>query len=106
MWVFLTSTKESPTEIARKVLAKFKSKNKHRPVRTDQGKELGRSTSFSKMVQDEGFALELTGAESSSQNGIAKFPNRVLAQMMRCALYSADLGPEYWSYALRMAVYI
>ena len=25
---------------------------------------------------------------------------------MRCALYSADLGPEYWSYALRLSVYV
>ena len=26
--------------------------------------------------------------------------------MMRCVLYSADLGSEYWSYVLRLAVYI
>ena len=57
------------------------------------------------MVSDEGFVLELTGAEASSQNGIAESSNRVYAQMMRCALYSSDLGPEYWSYAL-MAVYV
>ena len=58
------------------------------------------------MIDQEGFVLELTGAEASSQNGIAESPNRVLAQMMRCALYSADLGPEYWSYALQMVVYV
>ena len=26
--------------------------------------------------------------------------------MMRCALYSADLGPEYWSYVLCLAVHV
>ena len=58
------------------------------------------------MVDDEGFVLELTGAEASKKNGIAESPNRVYAQMMRCALYSSGLGPEYWSYALRMSVYV
>ena len=26
--------------------------------------------------------------------------------MMRCMLHSANLGPEYWTYALSQAVYI
>ena len=106
MWLFLTASKHPPVETARKVLHKFKSSHPHRTVRTDQGKELGKSDKFRAMVEDEGFVLELTGAEASSQNGLAESPNRVLAQMMRCALYSADLGPEYWSYALRQAVYV
>ena len=105
-WIFLTKSKHPPVIIARKVLSKFKSANPHRTVRTDQGGELGRSDKFSKMVYDEGFALELTGAEASKQNGIAESPNRVYAQMMRCALYSSGLGPEYRSYALRMAIYV
>ena len=105
-WIFLTKSKQPPIALARKVLSKFKSTNPHRTVRTDQGGELGRSEKFSKMVDDEGFVLELTGAEASKQNGIAESPNRVYAQMMRCALYSSGLGPEYWSYALRMSVYV
>ena len=95
MWVFLTSNKEPPTEIARNVLRKFKSSDLHRTVCTDQGRELGLSAAFSQMIHDKGFTLEVIGAESSAQNGIAESPNRVLAQMMRCALYSANLGPEY-----------
>ena len=105
-WIFLTKSKQPPVAIARKVLNKFKSSHPHKTVRTDQGGELGRSTKFSEMVAEEGFTLELTGAEASSQNGMAETPNRVYAQMMRCALYSSGLGPEYWSYALRMAVYV
>ena len=58
------------------------------------------------MLQEEGYALELTGSDSSNQNGIAERPNRTLAEMMRCMLHSANLGPGYWSYALTHAVYI
>lgn len=92
--------------IARKLLQKFKISHPHRTVRTDQGKELGKSTEFRDTVAKEGFVIELTGAEASSQNGLVEAPNKIFTQMMRCALYSADLGPENWSYALRMAVYI
>ena len=105
-WIFLTKSKHPPVHIARNFLKKFKSKNPHKAVRTDLGRELGQSEEFRKMIDEEGFTLEVTGAEGSSQNGIAESPNRTYAQMMRCALYSADLGPEYWSYALRLAVYI
>ena len=45
------------------------------------------------MVHDEEFNLEMTGTESSSQNGIAETPNRVLVQMIRCTLDLVDLGP-------------
>ena len=45
LWVFLTTSKSPPITIAQKILNKFKCKNPHRTVRTDQGKELGKSTS-------------------------------------------------------------
>ncbi len=57
MWVSLASSKEPATIIARKFLRKFKSKNKHRTVNTDQGRDLGRSAFFSKMIHDKGFNL-------------------------------------------------
>ncbi len=58
------------------------------------------------MVHDEGFALELTGADASAQNGIAESTNKYLGNMMRCLLHAADLGPEYCSFALLHAVLI
>ena len=88
------------------MLNKFKSVNPHRTVRTDQGGELGKSKLFQTMVDKELFALELTGADASAQNGVAESPNKYLGNMMRCMLHSAGLGPEYWSYALIHAVYI
>ncbi len=37
---------------------------------------------------------------------MAECPNRTLANMMRCFLHGANLGPEYWSWALLNAVYL
>ena len=105
IWVFITSDKTPPIKEARMILNKFKSTNKGRSVRVDQGGELN-SMAFKEMVADEGFALELTGSDSSAQNGMAENPNRTYGQVMRCLLHASDLGPEYWSYALTHAVYI
>ena len=106
MWLFLTASKTPPITIAQKVLNKFKCSNKHRTIRTDQGKELGKSQAFQDMVVKEGFTLELTGADASAQNEIAESPNKYLANMMRCLLHAANIGPEYWSFALTHAVFI
>ena len=88
------------------MLNKFKCKNPHRTVRTDQGGELGLSHDFQKMVANEKFTLEVTGADVSAQNAITESPNKHLANMMRCLLHAADVGHEYWSFALRHAVYV
>ena len=104
--LFDFESKAPPITITQKVLNKFKSKNPHRTVRTDQGGELGLSQDFQKMVANENFTLEVTGADASAQNAIAESPNKHLVNMMRCLLHAADLGPEYWSFALRHAVYV
>lgn len=52
------------------------------------------------------FTSELTGTDNSQQNSRAERPHKDLAQMMQCMLHSANLGPEYWTYALSQAVYI
>ena len=106
LWLFLTASKAPPLTIVDKVLTKFKCKNPHRTVRTDQGGELGRSHEFQKVVVKNDFLLELTGAAASAQNAHAESPNRYLANMMRCLLHAADLGSEYWSFALIHAAYV
>jgi len=65
-------------------------------VRTDQGGKLGLSYEFQDMLVEEGFNLEVTGADISVQNVIAESPNKYLGTMMRCILHATDLGPEYW----------
>ena len=50
--------------------------------------------------------MRTTGADSSAQNGLAEKPNQDLARIVRCLLYSSGLGSEFWSYAIRHAVYL
>lgn len=57
LWLFLTTSKSPPIEIARIVLRRFKCSNPHRSVGIDQGKEIGKSAVFQKMIQDEEFVL-------------------------------------------------
>ncbi len=90
LWVFLTTSKSPPITIAQKILSKFKCKNPYRTVRTDQGKELGKSTAFQKRVSDEGFTIELTGADASAQNAVAESPNKYLIENM----YNEDNLPS------------
>ena len=106
-WVFLSNSKTPPIVAARRVLNKFKCPaSRHRTVRVDQGGELGKSKEFSKMIDEEGFTLETTGADGSAQNGMAERPNQTFGHMMRCLLHASELGSQYWSYALIYAVYI
>ena len=71
-WIFLTTSKALPINIAQQVLNKFKSNNLHKTVQTDQGGELVRSSLFRTRLDKEIFTLNTTGADASVQNGIAK----------------------------------
>ena len=106
MWVYLSNTKEPPVEPVRMILRKFGANITHKTVRSDQDKALGKSVEFLAMLKEEEFTPELTGTDSSPQNAIGERPHRDLAQMMRCMLHSAELGPAYWSFALAHAIYI
>ena len=52
------------------------------------------------------WTMHLKQLAVTAQNGLAEKPNQDLAKIMRCLLYSSWLGSEYWSYALRHAVYL
>jgi deoxyuridine 5'-triphosphate nucleotidohydrolase len=106
MWIYNSSSKEPPLEAIKHVLTKFGSKDTHRTVRTDQDRGLGKSKDFLQLLTNLNFTPELTGTDNSQQNSRAERPHRDLGQMMRCLLHSANLGPEYWTYALTMAVYV
>ena len=106
LWIYVTDSKSPPVDQVRMILEKFGSAHTHRTIRTDQDKALGKSVAFAAMVENAKFALELTGTDSSKQNTRVERPHRDLAQMMRCMLHSANLGPEYWSHAITHAVYI
>ena len=106
IWIYLTKTKHPPVKQVANLLKIWKGLYKYCTVTTDQGKELGASIAFRNMIKDSGYTLLTTGTDSSAQNGLAEKPNQDLARIMRCLLYSLGLGSEFWSYALRHAVYL
>ncbi|MFN9981938.1 MAG: hypothetical protein ACK53Y_18575, partial [bacterium] len=75
-----------------------------RYIRTDQGGELWRSHLFQQMCKDLNFIPQPTASDASFQNGMAERPNQTFGDMMRSMLHGANLGPEYWSWALLHAV--
>ena len=105
IWIYLTRTKSPPLDHVKDLLQRFKKFN-FSTIMTDQGGELARSNDFKLLCQNTNYVLQPTGAYASKQNGLAKKPNKDLAQMMRCMLYSAGLDSRFWSYALRHAVYL
>ena len=105
IWIFLTKDKSPPITQVQSLLSRFP-KYKLPTIMTDQGGELSRSLNFKKMCEQYGYILQTTGAYASQQNGLAEKPNKDLAQIMRCLLYSAGLDSKFWSYAIRHSVYL
>jgi hypothetical protein len=76
-------------------------------VRTDQGGELARCGVFCTMMLDEfGYMVEPTGADSPSQNGGAEIYNNTLAIKVQTLLYRSRLPAKFWSAALLHVVYL
>ena len=83
-WIFLTKSKEPPTDILNTFLNTHSIKDGFHMIRANQGGELDESSAFRFMALKHKYIIEPTGTESSLQNGIAECPHRSLAQMMRC----------------------
>ena len=75
-------------------------------VRTDQGGELTNSQEFCDTIAVNGYQMDITGAENSSQNGKAECPHWTMANMMRTSLDNASLHPKYWSDALLHSTFV
>jgi hypothetical protein len=105
-WIYPTKTKEPPIETVNLFLQRFGLKDgTQRYIRTDQGGELAKSADFRAIVATHGYVVEPTGPDASSQNGRGERPHRTLANMVRCMLYGADLGAEFWVDAVVYATY-
>ena len=107
VWIFLTKNKKPPL----KVFAEFLKQHGHptaqpRTVRSDRGGELWGSEAFREVVLQAGYIMDPTAPDAAFQNGKAERPNRNFGKTVRCLLYNANLGPEYWSFALQHAVYL
>jgi hypothetical protein len=75
-------------------------------VCTDNGNELAGSEAFRHVVDKHQYILETTAPDSSGQNGLVERPHRTLKERVRCLLYTAGLGVEFWSDALLHAVWL
>jgi transposase InsO family protein len=104
IWVALTKNKLPPCEYVAKFLEIQGRKSGNRIIRTDQGGELWGSYKFRETIQKAGYLPQPTAPGAPFQNGMAERPNQLLGNYMRCMLHSANLGPEFWSYALIQAV--
>jgi hypothetical protein len=106
LWIFLAKSKHPPLKPVSRILEAYGKAHGHKTVWTDLGGELARSSAFRDLIMENGYSLETTGAHSSFQNALAERPHRDLANIMRSLLYNANMGPEYWSFALTHAVYL
>ena len=87
-------------------LNEYDAVSNHHTIRTDNGGELAGSRKFQQTIQNHGYTGETTAAGASFQNAIAKRPHRTLKEKVRCLLFNAGLGMEYWSSALIHAVWL
>jgi hypothetical protein len=105
VWCFLTKSKEPPLAILRAFMFKYGTGNGL--IRMDQGGKLAWSKAFcDTMLQDYGYVVEPTGADSPSQNGGVEIYNNTLAVKVCTLLHGSGLPAKFWSAALLQAVYL
>jgi Reverse transcriptase (RNA-dependent DNA polymerase)/GAG-pre-integrase domain len=68
-------------------------------VRMDGGGELGRSRDVLRTFANFGYTVELTGPDSSNQNGPGERPHQTIGDALRAMLSGANLQPSFWPYA-------
>ena len=68
-------------------------------VRMDGGGELGRSADVHRTFNNFGYRVEMTGPDSSNQNGPGERPHRTIGDALRAMLSGANLQPSFWPYA-------
>ena len=98
--------KAPPIKYFNQWLARFSPEILDKTVRFDQGGELGRSRRVIKLFQDQGYTVQLTGADSSHQNGLVEHSHQTLGNMMRSLLHGSSLPRKFWPYAFYHAVFI
>ena len=106
MWIFTTRWKDPPITIVDNFLDKYGLKEGNRYIRTYRGGELAGSHAFQSLVASNKYVLESTAPDSSFQIGIVERGHRTLSNMMRSMLKGVSMESEYWSYAIRHAIYI
>jgi hypothetical protein len=68
-------------------------------VRMDGGGELGKSRDVHRTFSNFGYTVELTGPDSSHQNGPGERPHQTIGDALRSMLSGANLQSSFWPYA-------
>jgi hypothetical protein len=68
-------------------------------VRMDGGGELGRCREILDTFANFGYQTQLTGPDSSHQNGPGERPHQTIGDALRAMLTGANLRPAFWPYA-------
>ena len=87
-------------------LARFSPDIPNKTVRFDQGGELGRCRRVTDLFQQFGYTIQLTGADSSHQNGSVERSHRTIGNMIRSLLHGAELSRRFWPYAFYHALFL
>jgi hypothetical protein len=94
--------KSPPIEWFNQFLARYNPDTQYKSVRFDQGGEVGRCKRVVQIFTNYGYNIELTGADSSHQNGSVERGHSTIGNMMRTLLEGASLPRKFWPYAFFM----
>ena len=101
-WAVSIRKDKSPAlDFFRSWIARYGTGSRNRSVRFDGGGELGKSKDVHELFSKAGYAVEVTGPDSSSEIGAVERPHRIIADGVRTMLHSAGLPLSFWPYALR-----
>jgi GAG-pre-integrase domain len=93
------ASKAPPVEWLNSWLANNAPSCPHKYVRMDGGGELGRSRDIHRTFTNFGYIVELTGPDSSHQNGPGERPHQTIGDALRAMLSGANLQAGFWPYA-------
>ena len=93
------ATKAPPVDWLNQWLANNTPPCPNKYVRMDGGGELGRCREILETFGNFGYQTQLTGPDSSHQNGLGERPHRTIGNALRAMLSGANLRPNFWPYA-------
>ncbi len=93
------ATKAPPVDWVNSWLASNSLQCPDKCVRMDGGGELGKCRDIHRTFAIFGYAVELTGPDSSPQNGPGERPHQTIGDALRTMLSGANLQPNFWLYA-------
>ncbi|KAI2508393.1 Retrotransposon gag protein [Fragilaria crotonensis] len=93
------ATKAPPVDWINSWLASNAPQCPDKYVRMDGGGELGKCRDIHRTFANFGYVVELTGPDSSHQNGPGERPHQTIGDALRTMLSGANLQPNFWPYA-------